>query len=689
MAARADYREELTARIIEQLEAGTAPWQQSWTGRETRPYNATTEKPYRGANSLYLSVVAFNRGYTDPRWATYKQAQDQGWQVRKGEKGVGIAYWKRSDTDRPGDDPPADRATKGRMSVFYATVFHVSQMDGVPTLEPLKVEWDPIERAETIMKNAGAKILHDQANSAFYRPSTDTIHLPLREQFKDQAAYYSVALHELGHWTGHDTRLNRDLKPRTDKESYSREELRAELASYFLSDQLAIPHDPGDHASYVQSWIKVLREDKNELFRAARDAEKITEYILAFDRTLERQQRTGIESITRRDFDDPVRAAVQSAVIAAVEENPDVFLKKYEALPQSLGGRYISADLMKETFDQYSASNAARNAFNAPVHNAASVLASEQLRRVLELEKEPGREVVLFVSGIPGAGKTSMVLNAGVLPDAAHAVYEGQMAAPGVAIQKVDQVLEAGYSPAVIVVHTKPEVALDNTLARFSEIGRGAGIDLMAKLQGELPNGLAALHQQFGDQVTLQIIDRRDFNAPKPIEGWNNLAILRSEGNYEEIKSRLQRHLETRRHAIDVDGYAQAIGAAPRSPAQESGRADVGERPGARDGSTRPGAREETPVLTDGARRARAFQTLTEDRAVAEHPELRPVYDGLRAIEKDIAIQFPTNAEARAMYLNAARTSIADRLRAGEKLHLREPTRDVAAPERRVPEPAR
>ena len=204
-----------------------------------------------------------------------------------------------------------------------------------------------------------------------------------------------------------------------------------------------------------------------------------------------------------------------------------------------------------------------------------------------------------------------------------------------------------------------------------------------------MPKGLAALHHKFGDQVTLQIIDRRDFNAPKATEGWNNLDILRSEGNYEEIKTRLQRHLETRRHTIDVEGYEQAIGAAPRSPTQEIGRADVGERAGAGERSARSGAREETTVLTDGGRRAHAFQTLPEDRAVATHPELRPVYDGLRAIEKDIAGKFPTNAEARDMYLNAARTSIADRLRAGEQLHLRELTPDVLVPERRAREPAR
>lgn len=306
MDEKKDYRTLLTEKLIEQLEAGTAPWQKPWdaaAGISRLPYNPVTGKEYRGANSLYLSM----HGRSDPRWATYKQAAAQGWQVRKGEKGALVEYWKMSE-ERPMVDETTGKPVldeKGqpktitvaleRPQVFRAVVFNAQQMDGVPELskEPRQYEWDPVQRAEQILEASGAKIYHDQNDRAFYRPSTDQIHLPGREQFPTEAAYYSTAMHELGHWTGHESRLNRDLTGGFGSQDYAKEELRAELSSYFLADKLGIPHDPGQHAAYVGSWIKVLKEDKNEIFRAAKDAEKITEYVLQLDR--ERTKEVGLD----------------------------------------------------------------------------------------------------------------------------------------------------------------------------------------------------------------------------------------------------------------------------------------------------------------------------------------------------------------------------------------------------------
>lgn len=290
MAAREDYREALTAKLIAELEAGTAPWQKPWADRHALPYNATTDKPYRGVNSLYLSITEMQRGYDDPRWATYRQAQEAGWQVRKGEKGTGIEYWKHTETVEVLDDSgrPATREVRlERPRVFYATVFNAKQMDGVPSLESTRksYEWDPNERAEAILKASGAKLLHDQSTQAFYVPVRDTIHLPRKDQFPNESAYYGTALHELGHWTGHASRLDRDLSGKFGSESYAKEELRAELSSYFTSDQLGVAHDTNRHAAYVESWIKALKNDKNEIFRAARDAEKITDFILDSQRS--------------------------------------------------------------------------------------------------------------------------------------------------------------------------------------------------------------------------------------------------------------------------------------------------------------------------------------------------------------------------------------------------------------------
>lgn len=298
---RHDYRQELTDNLIARLEQGTAPWQKPWTpGVGELPYNPVTGTEYRGANSLQLALA----GYADPRWATYKQAETQGWQVRRGEKGSVIEYWKFTEERPVLDDkgvpvlddqnrPKKEEVRLEKPQVFRVVVFNATQMDNAPELEERQYTWNPVQRAEAILANSGASIHHDQGDRALYRPSTDTIHLPARDQFASAENYYATALHELGHWTGHESRLNRDLSGGFGSEIYAKEELRAELASYFLSNKLGIPHDPEQHAAYVGSWIKALREDKNEIYRAARDAEKIVEHVMSLD--IEKQQAQSVE----------------------------------------------------------------------------------------------------------------------------------------------------------------------------------------------------------------------------------------------------------------------------------------------------------------------------------------------------------------------------------------------------------
>lgn len=293
-----DYRQALTDKIVARMEAGIPPWQKPWDaskGVNMRPHNVTSGKNYRGMNAIVLSMQ--NR--SDPRWMTYKQAQEKGWQVRKGEKGTTIEYWKFPEASKPktktirpeGDKPLVDPTTslkepKGP-TVFYSTVFNAAQIEGIPAYDPAKngYEWEPKDRAEQILQSSGASIFHDQNNQAFYRPTTDTIHLPSKTQFSSPEKYYSTALHELGHWTGHESRFDRlTSKAPFGSEEYAREELRAELASYFLADKLGISYEPDGHAAYISSWIKVLKKDKNEIFRASRDAELICDYVMSLDR---------------------------------------------------------------------------------------------------------------------------------------------------------------------------------------------------------------------------------------------------------------------------------------------------------------------------------------------------------------------------------------------------------------------
>ncbi|MCE7914614.1 MAG: DUF1738 domain-containing protein [Nitrosomonas sp. PRO4] len=305
------FHEQVAENLIEQLKKGVAPWQKPWEPGDLLailPVNPTTGKRYRGINSLNL----MSRAYTDPRWLTYKQAISLGAQVRKGEKSTLVQYWKFTDEHIKKDDsgnpvlnsegnPIKEQIRLERPRVFYASVFNAEQMDNLPELSIKAPDWDPLERAEHILQASHAVIRHGEADRAFYRPSTDSIHLPHKHQFPTPDRYYATALHELGHWTGHELRLNRDLSHPFGSEGYGREELRAEIASMLLSGELGIGHDPGQHVAYVSSWIKALQEDPTEIFRAAADAEKIQDYILALSQQQEMAQEVDTEETIKMD----------------------------------------------------------------------------------------------------------------------------------------------------------------------------------------------------------------------------------------------------------------------------------------------------------------------------------------------------------------------------------------------------
>jgi antirestriction protein ArdC len=293
-----DFRQQVTDRIVTMLENGVAPWQKPWNPAETSvgmPFNPTTERSYRGGNAIHLMATGIRQGYDDPRWMTYKQAADYGWQVRRGEKGTQIEFWevKAESKEQRQPDSGAGNQTDGekcgtRLIHRVYTVFNARQIDGVPAYQPKqRTPFEVAQSGKSVLENSGAKIRHDQADHAFYNRASDTIHLPAREAFNDAAGYYGTALHELAHWSGHPSRLERatlNESYRFGDTNYAKEELRAELASVFLAAERGIPHDPQQHAAYVGSWIKTLREDKNEIFRAAHDASAVTDYLLSLER---------------------------------------------------------------------------------------------------------------------------------------------------------------------------------------------------------------------------------------------------------------------------------------------------------------------------------------------------------------------------------------------------------------------
>lgn len=215
------FHERVAQQLIAQLEAGTAPWVRPWApGVSYLPFNGATGKAYRGINSILLA----SQSYPDPRWLTYKQAEALGAQVRKGERGTLIQYWKfeeqaqRHTASGSGPDGEADRQPDTavqleRPRVFFAVAFNAEQIDGLPNLEVKSREWDPNARAASLLQRSGARIVHG-GNHAAYSPQRDLIRLPQPAQFASESAYYATALHELGHWTGHPSRLDRGLTHR-------------------------------------------------------------------------------------------------------------------------------------------------------------------------------------------------------------------------------------------------------------------------------------------------------------------------------------------------------------------------------------------------------------------------------------------------------------------------------------------
>ncbi len=285
-----DHYSEITEQIIAALEVGTPPWRQPWdnakAGGPCMPQNAATGVRYRGINVLTLgmSPLAFMTG--DPRWATYKQAQERGWQVKKGAHGVTGFFYKRIEADRT-DNAGPDEGEGGKWFPLLRsfTLFHASQIEGIPSYLPLTVAeapWRAPDSAETIVRNSRA-IIRIGGERAFYSPSTDHIQMPPQRAFRSPAAWASVQLHELSHWSGIGTRLNRDLSGSFGSADYAREELRAEIGQVMICAELGIPEcDFTNGAAYVAHWVSKLRDDKKEIFRAAAYAQRIADFLLAF-----------------------------------------------------------------------------------------------------------------------------------------------------------------------------------------------------------------------------------------------------------------------------------------------------------------------------------------------------------------------------------------------------------------------
>ncbi|MCB9942453.1 MAG: DUF1738 domain-containing protein [Geminicoccaceae bacterium] len=285
---KTDLYQRVTDKIVADLEAGVRPWMKPWNadhaaGRITKPLRHNGQ-PYQGINIIMLWSAAVIKDFNAPIWMTFRQAKELGGHVKKGEKGELVVYADRFRKTEV-DEATGDEQQREIPFLKSYTAFNVEQIEGLPEqyYALAEAQADPVERieqAEAFFAATGADIRHG-GNRAFYRPADDLVQMPPFETFRDAESYYATLAHECVHWTKHEKRLDRDLgRTRWGDEGYAREELVAELGSAFLAADLGLDLEPrDDHAAYIASWLKVLKDDKRAIFQATAHAQRAADFL--------------------------------------------------------------------------------------------------------------------------------------------------------------------------------------------------------------------------------------------------------------------------------------------------------------------------------------------------------------------------------------------------------------------------
>lgn len=346
-----DTAKEIADIFIKALEEETLPWHSGFDKfRYIPPFNPANGTVYQGMNSFNFALKSFMRGYTDPRFMTMSQANELGGKVKKGEHCIWGFNFKPTQVlvkDEEGNPILDDKGQKQYREMMFPKpfmVFNVEQFEGlnlpkIPEIEQPDHKWTPVERAENLLKASKANISNELTCLVpHYNLSSDKITLPLKNQYHEPTEYYSTALHELSHWTGHSSRLNRDFSKDKNTQKYAREELRAEIGSAMICMMLGItPKISENNKAYIKSWISHLKEEPKEILRACGDAEKITDYIMKFDpeyvKTKEACQNqkllTDSEPITQQNLET---AIADAKALTEKRENDDLIKQLSEKL---------------------------------------------------------------------------------------------------------------------------------------------------------------------------------------------------------------------------------------------------------------------------------------------------------------------------------------------------------------------
>jgi antirestriction protein ArdC len=287
MKSQFDLYESITAEIIDAIEKGSGKFEMPWNTLSLLPSNATNHRPYRGINILLLWASARKRTYATQLWATYRQWQELGAQVRQGEKSTTVVFWKFYEDDNETESLEDNPCNGARARCFARThhVFNADQVNGFDIPEqPALRDGERIQFAEEFFRNVDVPIL-ERGMRASYNPTTDEIHMPPFSLFKNADYFYSTLGHEVIHSSGHPSRCNRKLGNRFGSELYAAEELIAELGSAFLAAELHLATEPRmDNAPYIDNWLKVLKSDKRAIFTAASKAQEAVDWLISRQR---------------------------------------------------------------------------------------------------------------------------------------------------------------------------------------------------------------------------------------------------------------------------------------------------------------------------------------------------------------------------------------------------------------------
>ena len=404
-------RKLLVDAVLKNLEKGTGLWEQGWSGGSA-PVSAITGKQYNAVNRVFLLLASMEKGYADNRWLTYKQMEDKGWHFKTDEEGkslgkgagVAIEYFELRDkeTKQPFDRHTLDGMTAEERAEYmdenvyplrkYYRVFNGDVIEGIP--ERKRAEHDPAgqnARAEALIgfwSDTESPIRYG-GSAAYYSPKTDEIHLPQKEDFVDMPEYYSTALHEIGHSTGHEKRLNRSLSSDHSSAEYAEEELRAEIATMFLEQDIGVEAKDkhiANNSAYIAAWIGKIKEDPNILFKAFADAELIAKFVMAKEKKMKKET----EPYTVVEETDEYGAPVYKVMMAAEHGQTQYALSGYpfrsrEALMAEFGKMQELSFWKDKAFEEVSRDDLEKRSIKRAEEQDAK---AERLSQIQEKESD-------------------------------------------------------------------------------------------------------------------------------------------------------------------------------------------------------------------------------------------------------------------------------------------------------------